>query len=139
MRGAILSLLQYNFLVWCSVKIAQGQLYLFSFVLTVLKDKFLTFPDSRTSKTAVGFWSTGTLSISHCTVHVTFCKYNYSSSFLGSTAQLRPWPPPQNPAEFRGGFSTIFYKVGLYPTPNPHPVGPGLRIYIPQRQGSYPF
>jgi hypothetical protein len=23
-----------------------------------------------------------------------------SSSFLGSTAQLRPWPPPQNPAEF---------------------------------------
>jgi hypothetical protein len=27
-----------------------------------------------------------------------------SSSFLGSTAQLRPWPPPQNPAEFLGGF-----------------------------------
>jgi hypothetical protein len=26
-------------------------------------------------------------------------------SFLGSTAQLRPWPPPQNPAEFLGGFS----------------------------------
>jgi hypothetical protein len=23
-----------------------------------------------------------------------------SSSFLGSTAQLRPWPPPQNPADF---------------------------------------
>jgi hypothetical protein len=31
------------------------------------------------------------------------------SSFLGSTAQLRPWPPPQNPAEFLGGFSTIFF------------------------------
>jgi hypothetical protein len=30
-------------------------------------------------------------------------------SFLGSTAQLRPWPPPQNPAEFLGGFSTIFF------------------------------
>jgi hypothetical protein len=29
-------------------------------------------------------------------------------SLLGSTAQLRPWPPPQNPAEFLGGFSTIF-------------------------------
>jgi hypothetical protein len=24
-------------------------------------------------------------------------------------------------------------------TPNPHPGGPGLCIYIPQRQGSYPF
>jgi hypothetical protein len=30
-------------------------------------------------------------------------------SFLGSTDQLRPWPPPQNPAEFLGGFSTIFF------------------------------
>jgi hypothetical protein len=35
-----------------------------------------------------------------------------SSSFLGSTAQLRPWPPPQNPAEFLGGFSTIFFFTG---------------------------
>jgi hypothetical protein len=25
------------------------------------------------------------------------------------------------------------------PTPNPHPGGPGLCIYIPQRQSSYPF
>jgi len=37
---------------------------------------------------------------------------NSSSSFLGSTAQLRPWPPPQNPAEFLGGFSTIFFFTG---------------------------
>jgi hypothetical protein len=35
-----------------------------------------------------------------------------SSSFLGSKAQLRPWPPPQNPAEFLGGFSTIFFFTG---------------------------
>jgi hypothetical protein len=35
-----------------------------------------------------------------------------SSSFLGSTAQLRPWPPPQNPAEFLGGFSTFFFFAG---------------------------
>jgi hypothetical protein len=35
-----------------------------------------------------------------------------STSFLGSTAQLRPWPPPQNPAEFLGGFSTIFFFTG---------------------------
>jgi hypothetical protein len=35
-----------------------------------------------------------------------------SSSFLGSTAQLRPWPSPQNPAEFLGGFSTIFFFTG---------------------------
>jgi hypothetical protein len=34
------------------------------------------------------------------------------SSSLGSTAQLRPWPPPQNPAEFLGGFSTIFFFIG---------------------------
>jgi hypothetical protein len=34
------------------------------------------------------------------------------SSFLGSTAQLTPWPPPQNPAEFLGGFSTIFFFTG---------------------------
>jgi hypothetical protein len=25
------------------------------------------------------------------------------------------------------------------PTPNPHPGGPGLSIYIPQRQGGYTF
>jgi hypothetical protein len=25
------------------------------------------------------------------------------------------------------------------PTPNPHPGGPGLCIYIPQTQGGYPF
>jgi hypothetical protein len=34
------------------------------------------------------------------------------SSFLGSTAQLRRWPPPQNPAEFLGSFSTIFFFTG---------------------------
>jgi hypothetical protein len=34
------------------------------------------------------------------------------SSFLGSTAQLRPWPPPQNPAEFLGSFSKIFFFTG---------------------------
>jgi hypothetical protein len=33
-------------------------------------------------------------------------------SFFGSTAQLRPWPPPQNPAEFLGGFSTILFFIG---------------------------
>jgi hypothetical protein len=27
----------------------------------------------------------------------------------------------------------------ISPTPNPHPGGPGLCIYIPQRQGGYPF
>jgi hypothetical protein len=45
------------------------------------------------------------------------------SSFLSTTAQLRPWPPPKNPAEFLGGFSTIFFLQGtvVSPTPNPHP------------------
>jgi hypothetical protein len=35
-----------------------------------------------------------------------------SSSFLGSTAQLRPWPLPQIPSEFHGGFSTILFFTG---------------------------
>jgi hypothetical protein len=38
--------------------------------------------------------------------------YYYYYYFLGSTAQLRPWPPPQNQAEFLGGFSTIFFFTG---------------------------
>jgi hypothetical protein len=61
--------------------------------------------------------------------------------FLGSTAHLRPWHPPQNPDEFLGGLSTIFFLQGriVSPTPNPHTGGPGLCIYIPQRQGGYPF
>jgi hypothetical protein len=35
-------------------------------------------------------------------------------------------------------FSSLQGKV-VSPTPNPHPGGPGLCIYIPQRQGSYVF
>jgi hypothetical protein len=63
------------------------------------------------------------------------------SSFLGSTAQLRPWPPPQNPAEFLGGFSTFSLLQGrvVSPTPNLHPVGPDLCTYILQRQGGNLF
>jgi hypothetical protein len=38
---------------------------------------------------------------------------NLSLSLLGSTAQLRPWPPPQNPAEFLGGFSTTVKNILL--------------------------
>jgi hypothetical protein len=63
-------------------------------------------------------------------------------SFLGSTAQLRPWPPPQNPAEFLGGFSTFFLLQGrvVSPTPKPHHGGARLCIiYIPQWQGGYTF
>jgi hypothetical protein len=41
-----------------------------------------------------------------CKLHQMFF---FLSSFLGSTAQLRPWPPPQNLSEFLGGFSTIFF------------------------------
>jgi hypothetical protein len=65
----------------------------------------------------------------------------FLSSFLGSTAQLRPWPPPQNLAEFLGGFSKFSLLQGkvVSPTPNPHHGGPGLCIYIPQRKGGYPF
>jgi hypothetical protein len=45
-------------------------------------------------------------------VGLTFMRNISSSSFLGSTAQLRPRPPPQKPAEFPGGFSTIFFFTG---------------------------
>jgi hypothetical protein len=34
------------------------------------------------------------------------------SSFLGSTAPLWPCPPPQDPIEFFGGFSTIIFFTG---------------------------
>jgi hypothetical protein len=35
-------------------------------------------------------------------------------------------------------FSFLQDRV-VSPTPNPHPGGPVLCIYIPQRQGGYPF
>jgi hypothetical protein len=35
-------------------------------------------------------------------------------------------------------FSFLHVRV-VSPTPSPHPRGPGLCIYIPQRQGGYPF
>jgi hypothetical protein len=35
-------------------------------------------------------------------------------------------------------FSFLEDRV-VNPMPNPHPGGPGLCIYIPQRQGGYPF
>jgi hypothetical protein len=34
---------------------------------------------------------------------------HFSLSLLGSTAQRKSWPSPQNPNEFLGGFSTIFF------------------------------
>jgi hypothetical protein len=52
-----------------------------------------------------GFFLCGTDYIDNSILHC-------SSYFLSSTAQLRPWPPPQNPAEFLGGFSTIFFFTG---------------------------
>jgi hypothetical protein len=60
---------------------------------------------------------------------------------LGSIAQLRPWPPPQNPAEFLGGFSTIFYGVGLLaPRPTPileDPPEAGWPSYSPRALGTH--
>jgi hypothetical protein len=44
--------------------------------------------------------------------HLFSVKCSFFFYVLGSTAQLRPWPPPQNPAEFFGGFSTIFFFTG---------------------------
>jgi hypothetical protein len=50
---------------------------------------------------------------SHCVTTLYYVRLLVLfSSFLGSTAQLRPWPPPQNLAEFLGGFSIIFFFTG---------------------------
>jgi hypothetical protein len=60
-----------------------------------------------------------------------------SSSFLGSTAQLGLGLLLKirlNFLEATQQFSFLQGRV-VSPTPNPHPGGPGLCIYIPQRQG----
>jgi hypothetical protein len=41
-----------------------------------------------------------------------FTYFPKASSFLGSAARPRPWPPSQNSAEFLGGFSTTLYFTG---------------------------
>jgi hypothetical protein len=57
------------------------------------------------------------------TIKINNATLSLSPPPLGSTVQLRPWSPPQNPAEFLGGFSTIFffYRVGLL-APRPTPI-----------------
>jgi hypothetical protein len=64
-----------------------------------------------------------------------------SSTFIGSTAQRRPWPPPKIRLNFLDASQQFPFLQGrvVSPTPNPHPGGLGLCIYIPQRQGGYPF
>jgi hypothetical protein len=48
-------------------------------------------------------------SLHNAELRILYASPNITSSFLGSTTHLRPWPPPQNPAAFLGGFSTIFF------------------------------
>jgi hypothetical protein len=45
------------------------------------------------------------------------------------------------PLNFLEASQQFYFPQGrdVSPTPNPHPGGPGLCIYIPQRQGGYPF
>jgi hypothetical protein len=86
---------------------AQGQLY-----LTLQKSPknshiFRTAVSVRTKNPTLGVAS----ALEILTVSM-FVMFLFFLSFLGSTAQLRPWPPPQNPAEFLGGFSTIFFFTG---------------------------
>jgi hypothetical protein len=51
---------------------------------------------------------------------------------LGILHKIRP-----NFLEASQQFS--FLQGRVIPTPNPHPGGPGLCIYIPKREGVYPF
>jgi hypothetical protein len=70
---------------------------------------------------------------------------SFSLSLLGSTAQLMPWPIPQSSSIIQLNFLEAYQQFSFLqgrlvsPTLNPHPGGPGLCIYIPQRQGGYPF
>jgi hypothetical protein len=66
---------------------------------------------------------------------------SFVTSSLGSTAQLRPWPPPQNPAEFLGGFSQFsFYRVGfLAPRQTPIPEDQASVYLYPPEAGWLPI
>jgi hypothetical protein len=78
-----------------------------------------------------------------CTYFVTYikCRIEYfllslapqPSLDLGLLHKIR-----LNFLEASQQFSFLQGRV-VSPTPNPHPGGPGLCIYIPQRQGGYPF
>jgi hypothetical protein len=70
----------------------------------------------------------------------------YTSKIPKSSSSLAPQPSVGlgllkirlNFLEASQQFSFLQGKVAN-PTPNPHPGGPGLCIYIPQRHGDYPF
>jgi hypothetical protein len=64
-----------------------------------------------------------------------------SSSLLGSTAQLRSWPPPQIRLNFMEASQQFSFLQGrvVSPTPNPHPAGPGLCILYPPEAGWLPI
>jgi hypothetical protein len=62
-------------------------------------------------------------------------------SFPGSTAQLKSASSTKSGWISWRLLNNFLFLQGrvLGPTPNPHPAGPGLCIYIPQKQGGYPF
>jgi hypothetical protein len=62
-----------------------------------------------------------------------------SSSFLGSTAHSLGLLHKIRLNFLEASQQFSFLQGRVSPTPNPQPGGPGLCIYIPQRQGGYPF
>jgi hypothetical protein len=91
--------------------------------------------DARCSQQAAETLSSVGTSYSLCSSTLPPYTSSSSSSFLGSTAQLRPW---LNFLEASQQFPFLQGRV-VSPTPNPHPGGLGLCIYNPQRQSGYPF
>jgi hypothetical protein len=77
------------------------------------------------------------------------CSFLTQISFFANILLLSVAPQPSlghdllhkiqlNFLEASQQFSFLQGRV-VSPMPNPHPGGPGLCIYIPQRQGGYPF
>jgi hypothetical protein len=71
--------------------------------------------------------------ILHCLLLLLLSVVPQPSLGLGLLLKIR-----LNFLEASQQFSFLEGKV-VSPTPNPHPAGPGLCIYIPQRQGGYQF
>jgi hypothetical protein len=66
----------------------------------VFENRMLRRIFGRKGEKVAGYWKR----LDNDEIYIICTISFFLSSFLSSTAQLRPWPPPQNPAEFLGGF-----------------------------------
>jgi hypothetical protein len=126
MSGAVSPLPQYAFISWCLVKKHRDN-FTFYFYGT---RRFITL------FTRVRNWSLSLLSFILLLLLLLLLLLSLAPQLslgLGLLLKIQ-----LNFLEASQQFSLLQGKV-VSPTPNPHPGGPGLCIYIPQRQGGYPF